>query len=313
MLLVTGTAAAGAPQAAAPPAERAQPPSDSPVPSIPGMSPGAARKAEEFPAKVELAGLWKDDAGRLLVGVRFVMKPKWHAYWRNPGDGGLPPRFEATLPSGWKQGEAIYPRPEVFRTEHETSFGYGDRAVIVLPFEFAAAPRSSGAAAPAGTTSAAGAAPATLSVKYMVCKEICLLGEAELPLGLPSAEDLSALPALPAVIDGRSYPKPLASIGGRASVEGDRLEIRGTCPKGVEGPPRVSFLSFDLPGFGVHGGAVTAGEVADGHVRVTLELEPDTSLPESQVPAVGGLVMFGTKLSDPCVEFSLQVPKDPGR
>jgi DsbC/DsbD-like thiol-disulfide interchange protein len=30
----------------------------------------------------------------LMGGIAFQLQPGWHTYWRNPGDSGVPPRFD---------------------------------------------------------------------------------------------------------------------------------------------------------------------------------------------------------------------------
>lgn len=226
------------------------------------------------------------------------MQPKWHIYWRNPGDSGLAPKFETTLPVGWTQGQTIYPRPDVFKTEHETTIGYSDRAVLFVPFE-------AGAGATAGET--------TLSVRYLICKELCIAGDGTLKLKLPSKAELGALPSFPSVVDGRSIPAPLSSVQGSATFKNGQLLIQGTYPSPVSDPPKVGFISFDHPGFSLADGPIASGTLADGHFTVTLSATQDPSLPDTQVPAIGGVVTFGGSRADPCVDFSIEVPASSAR
>src|SRR5687768_5109224 len=41
------------------------------------------------------------------IGVLLKIKPKWHVYWKYPGDAGLPTTVKWTLP-----GSATAPQPE---------------------------------------------------------------------------------------------------------------------------------------------------------------------------------------------------------
>jgi thiol:disulfide interchange protein DsbD len=96
----------------------------------------------------------------------------WHVYWRNPGDAGLPPEAD------WRQGgdlvgEFIWPVPhelEVIPGEL-MDYGYEDR--LVLPFSV--------------TVPAVAAAAVSLegTLRYLICKEICIPEEAEFSLELP--------------------------------------------------------------------------------------------------------------------------------
>ena len=36
------------------------------------------------------------------VGLRQTIRPKWHTYWKNPGDSGLPTEITWKLPEGAK-------------------------------------------------------------------------------------------------------------------------------------------------------------------------------------------------------------------
>src|SRR5438270_13705104 len=47
----------------------------------------------------------------LLGGIAFKLQPGWHTYWRNPGDSGVPPRFEFTKSENIEAGPASWPAP----------------------------------------------------------------------------------------------------------------------------------------------------------------------------------------------------------
>src|SRR5262245_43368453 len=34
------------------------------------------------------------------VGLKQTIRPKWHTYWRNPGDSGMPTELKWQLPAG---------------------------------------------------------------------------------------------------------------------------------------------------------------------------------------------------------------------
>ena len=36
------------------------------------------------------------------IGLRQTIRPKWHTYWKNPGESGLPTEIAWTLPAGAK-------------------------------------------------------------------------------------------------------------------------------------------------------------------------------------------------------------------
>ncbi|OHV15366.1 thiol:disulfide interchange protein [Methylorubrum extorquens] len=123
------------------------------------------------------------------VGVRMVMKPGWHVYWRNPGDSGLPPEVAWTLPAGFSAGTIDWPAPTRIPVAHLVNHGFKGEAVLltqVMP------PRT----LPAGR-------PVTLDAKlsYLACEEICIPGSADLRLTLPVAEAGSSVGADPRHMD----------------------------------------------------------------------------------------------------------------
>ena len=43
------------------------------------------------------------------VGVRLIMDPGWHTYWKNPGDAGLATTVAWKLPKGFSAGKLGWP------------------------------------------------------------------------------------------------------------------------------------------------------------------------------------------------------------
>ena len=46
------------------------------------------------------------------VGLRLRLAPGWHTYWQNPGDAGVPPELDLTLPPGATAGPIAWPAPQ---------------------------------------------------------------------------------------------------------------------------------------------------------------------------------------------------------
>ena len=63
---------------------------------VPIEDPVKARLVAESGAIVPGKTLW--------VALRLEIAPGWHAYWRNPGDSGLPPEISWKLPPGFSAG-----------------------------------------------------------------------------------------------------------------------------------------------------------------------------------------------------------------
>jgi DsbC/DsbD-like thiol-disulfide interchange protein len=151
----------------------------------------------------------------LWVGMRFVLEPGWHIYWQNPGDSGGPPTVTWHLPEGVTAGDVQWPAPE--RIEAGPIVNYGYQGEVVLPVALRLAP---------------GAAPDFIvgaSIKWLVCRDMCLPGKADLELTLPVAADLRARArgwaALVRDSLDRVPRKAPVSWKATARSEGDRLVI----------------------------------------------------------------------------------------
>ena len=122
---------------------------------------------------VELLGenLGKPNSDRLTVGLLFQPEPGWHIYWSNPGDSGMPPSVQWKLPPGFSAGPLLFPFPERILTPPLVSYGYTQPTILLAEIT-----------PPAGWKST----PVTLQaeVDWLVCKEACLPGHAQLDLNL---------------------------------------------------------------------------------------------------------------------------------
>lgn len=110
--------------------------------------------------------------GRVWFDLHLTVAPGWHVYWRNPGDSGLPTTIEWKLPAGFSAGEINWPVPERFSLGSIANYGYAGSADLLIPLT-----------APP-TLESTSTVPIRASVKYLVCAEICIPGEANLALDL---------------------------------------------------------------------------------------------------------------------------------
>ncbi len=109
----------------------------------------------------------------VLVGLRLIHDPHWHTYWRNPGDSGLPTKVEWRLPAGWKAQEIQWPTPIRLPVGPLANFGFeGD---LLLPMVLTP---------PAGLSQGA-EVRLEAQASWLVCKDVCIPGEATLALRLP--------------------------------------------------------------------------------------------------------------------------------
>lgn len=126
----------------------------------------------EMHARVQLVSLGSiHPAGPFFVGVLFQLDEGWHIYWQNPGDSGEPPRIQWRLPSDWRASEILWPRPTLLGKGSVRDYGYEGQVVLLTAIQ------------PQRPVTSSGEIAAT--VKYVVCREICIPGKAELTLSVP--------------------------------------------------------------------------------------------------------------------------------
>lgn len=111
------------------------------------------------------------------VGARFHVEKDWHIYWINPGEAGLPTDVKFATDSGLNFGPLQYPEPVLFGVGTPIS-GYGYENQVLL-FATATAP---GELAGSQVTIKA-------KTSWLVCKNVCLPGQAEVALTLPIAPE----------------------------------------------------------------------------------------------------------------------------
>ncbi|MBN8510517.1 MAG: hypothetical protein J0L57_18140, partial [Burkholderiales bacterium] len=118
--------------------------------------------------------------GTLQIGLRLQHIPKWHTYWRNPGDSGLPTTIDWTLPPGSRVGAIEWPAPKRLPIGPLVNYGYEGELLLPLPF-------TAPADAQPGSTLKLRA-----QAKWLVCHDVCIPEEATLELALPVVADAAA-------------------------------------------------------------------------------------------------------------------------
>jgi DsbC/DsbD-like thiol-disulfide interchange protein len=131
----------------------------------------------------------------LLGGIAFQLQPGWKTYWRNPGDSGVPPRFDFSKSENIEAVTVLWPAPMKF-DDGAGGHSLGYKGQVVLPLRIV--PKSADK-------------PVTLraDINYAVCEKLCIPVEAsaELPFtSVASTEDSALFAALDTV------PKP-ANVG----------------------------------------------------------------------------------------------------
>jgi DsbC/DsbD-like thiol-disulfide interchange protein len=109
----------------------------------------------------------------LMVGVRLRIAPGWHVYWQNPGDSGQATEIRLTLPPGFREPTIMYPVPVKF-LQPGPVIGYGYETDVVFPVRLE----------PEGTF-VGDSLRIEAEVNWLVCKDQCIPGRANLTLELP--------------------------------------------------------------------------------------------------------------------------------
>src|SRR4026209_2689427 len=65
------------------------------------------------------------------VALRQTIRPKWHTYWKNPGESGLPTEITWKLPDGAKADPILWPAPTLFAVGGITNYGYHDDVMLL--------------------------------------------------------------------------------------------------------------------------------------------------------------------------------------
>jgi thiol:disulfide interchange protein DsbD len=177
----------------------------------------AAVKTDYVEAELVSRTLALGGGARPMLGIRLKHAPHWHTYWQNPGDSGMPTTVQWKLPAGFKAGQIMWPVPQQLPVPPLMNYGYEDE--VLLPVELTAVPLDW----PPGQ-------PARLAarVDWLVCKDVCIPGGADLELSLPVVEGTPAPdPRWATLFDQALAALPAGSIAGATALTHDGvIELR---------------------------------------------------------------------------------------
>ncbi|HWH17677.1 MAG TPA: protein-disulfide reductase DsbD domain-containing protein [Allosphingosinicella sp.] len=154
-------------------------------------------------------------AGSIVsLAIHMTPEPGWHGYWKNPGDSGIEPSVQWTLPRGAAAGPLEYPVPGRLIVGGLMNYVYEGPYALLLKLKVPD-----------------GLAPGTpLPIRgkfdYLVCtKEVCVPESADLALDL-SVGAPGTPPTRRAAFDRfyQALPKPLSSEA-RFQWEGGRFRL----------------------------------------------------------------------------------------
>ena len=233
------------------------------------------------------------------LAVRFDITPKWHMYWKNPGEGALPPRIAVTVPAGYTVGDVLWPRPVALTTPIGLEYCYFDAVVLFVPVT-----------APATLTD--GTVTLHADIQWTVCREACRMGSARRAVTAAtvsraggSAHTDEPAPAL--AVLRTQLPAALSELTAAGlSFDGSILVLTGP----ASGMTSATFFPVDGPGI-TYGAADITVRQDIFSVRVPVELNPRNAGGTPMVLA--GLVTLGEKPTDPCYDFVIPLTVEPSR
>ncbi len=207
-----------------------------------------------------------------LAGLHFTLDKGWHVYWSNAGDSGEPPAIKWNLPEGITAGPMQFPAPRRLPLGPLMDFGYEDEVLFPMTLTTAS------------TLKSPGAAPLTAHVDWLVCREVCIPGKADLALPLQIASAAGpADPARKALFDRflSRLPKPLPST---AKV------VFGTTPAGftlaLTGHPAAGAEFFPLEQSQILNAAPQTVSAVNNGIAVTVKKDAALTTPLSQLNGV---------------------------
>lgn len=108
--------------------------------------------------------------GALSAGLALNLRDGWHAYWRAPGEVGLPPKIDWQGSQNVASAEIVWPAPTRFRAFGIENFGYENDLVLPINIRLETPGQ-----------------PAQLNaqVSLLVCADICVPEQFALNLAVP--------------------------------------------------------------------------------------------------------------------------------
>ena len=132
------------------------------------------------------------------AGLYFKLEPGWHVYWQNAGDSGEPPRINWTLPEGITASALQFPAPKRLPLGPLMDFGYENEVLFPFSFDVAKSARP-------------GPAVLDAKVSWLVCREVCIPGKAELGMRVMLAASAPASP-MTSSVDENLWKRGIATL-----------------------------------------------------------------------------------------------------
>lgn len=148
------------------------------------------------------------------AGLQLQHAPKWHTYWLNSGDSGLPTKLTWQLPPGITAGDIAWPTPKKFPLGTLANYGYDGTVLLAVPLTVS--PQWQGKHLPIEVTAS-----------WLACRAECIPEEATLQITLP-AHTPTTLNGQLFEVTANKIPKSIANNLNKISVEDQFLSIKAT-------------------------------------------------------------------------------------
>ena len=199
----------------------------------------------------------------LWLALSIVLRPKWHTYWRTPGDAGEPIVIKWNLPNGVVAGPIQWPTPERFSYSDIAGFGYTGHVTLLTELKIASSV----------------AAPSELLLKadgaWLICAEVCIPedGSFSLPIRIdPVHRNIVPNPTFTAAREALPRQAPWAVT---ATGSGNILTL--TAGPGISEHDLKGVLYFPYDGDLIANGAKQEFRLQDGTLTLNVQLTSDAS------------------------------------
>lgn len=158
---------------------------------------------------------------RVDMLVTLTIDPGWHVSWRNPGETGLPTQLSWSLPDGVRLTAERWPVPIVRHTTVGATHTMEGTVPWLVTLVVKSPEARSQAKSPAAASVAVARRTITLTMRYGVCREICIPARLSIDVPLP-IDGAAVVSPVPAALRMR-----LVEIG--AAIPARRLSATALC------------------------------------------------------------------------------------
>ena len=223
----------------------------------------------------------------ITAALEISSNPKWHTYWRNPGDAGMPTTINWELPTGITAGPVQWPVPHKTSLLSLAAYTYEGTEYLLIPITIA-------------PDAKAGTVELKAAVDWLECEEICVQQSTNLTASLVIGSESTPSASAPIIEKARARlpkaapPFPVTAKWAGEAKEGSRTLVLEW--NGGAAAAKPDFYPYEAENFVVD--AATEVERDGGTVR----LKKAVSTSEEAQPwpaAIRGLIVNDTSAKEP--------------